>query len=186
MGLNGGNEPPRAGYRIPPDALHTVASRMNWQSSMRQLGHGSFPVCKRSSISRLLEEGTRSPCEITTSETTQRKPPLAILGSIWRALGFKAGIHRAHLELYEADDHPGWNISDEIDLPPRGECRYLVELVSDQTASVHFTGTHPVAIAICDDDDYDSAHDGESGVGPGSGIFSRVCAEFQIVSGSAR
>src|SRR5688572_19334178 len=55
-----------------------------------------------------------------------------------------------------ADDHPGWNISDEIDLPPRGECRYLIELVCSQTASIYVASTHPVAISVCDDDDYES------------------------------
>jgi hypothetical protein len=70
-----------------------------------------------------------------------------------------------------ADYYPGWNISDEIDLPPSTECRYMIELVSGQTASIGVASTHPVAIAICDDDVYDSWEEKVSWLEPDSSSY---------------
>lgn len=60
------------------------------------------------------------------------------------------------------EEHPGWNITDQITLPPYGECRYVIELVSDQAASIGLASIGPVEVLICDDDDYDCLEDCKS------------------------
>jgi hypothetical protein len=85
------------------------------------------------------------------------------------------GIPQVRLGFSAADDHPGCNISDEVDIPPRGECRYLVEFASGQPASVEVASAHPVAIIVCEDDDYESWESGKSWLAPDCEIVSAVC-----------
>ncbi|MGH9630383.1 MAG: hypothetical protein ACRD7E_18880, partial [Bryobacteraceae bacterium] len=111
----------------------------------------------------------------TPPERPLRKPPVAILDSILGAMGLLIGIPQVRVGVSTADDHPGWNISDDFDLPARGECRYLIELVSSQTASIYVASTHPVAISVCDDDEYDSWAEGVFRLAPDSEVVSAVC-----------
>lgn len=56
-----------------------------------------------------------------------------------------------------ADGDAGWDICDEIELPPRGECRYVVELVRGQTLSVEVASAYPIEISVLNDDTYESS-----------------------------
>jgi hypothetical protein len=82
-----------------------------------------------------------------------------------------AGIPGLQARHTVEDDHPGWNISDEINLLPSAECRYVIELVTGQTVSIGVASTHPVAIAICDDDLYDSPQEKVSWLEPDSSSY---------------
>jgi len=63
--------------------------------------------------------------------------------------------HNAEAKFEEREAHPGWNIEDEVDLTPGGECRYIVELVSGQEAFLTVVASHAFELLICHDDDYD-------------------------------
>jgi hypothetical protein len=152
---------------------------MKWRDPTRVGAPGldSSPVSKRF----LRASDTRksrfpaSDSTTTLAERPPRRPPLTILDAIWGAVGVLVGIPQVRLGFAAEDDHPGWNISDEIDLSPRGECRYLIELVCGQKASVRVAVTHPVMIAVCDDDDYDSWQKRESWLASHCEIVSVAC-----------
>ena len=112
---------------------------------------------------------------VTGSGWPARWSPL-ILDSIRKAIGSRVGTHQVHVGSPVPDgDHPGWNISDEIDLPPHGECRYVVELVCGQMAFAEVASAHPVVISVWDDDDYDRSQEGECRCDTGFAIQTFVC-----------
>lgn len=99
-----------------------------------------------------------------------------IIDSIRKAIGSRVGTRQGHAGSALPDgDYPGWNISDEIDLPPYGECRYVVELVCGQMAFAEVASVHPVLISVWDDDDYDRSQEGDCRCDTGSAVQSFVC-----------
>jgi hypothetical protein len=84
-----------------------------------------------------------------------------------------------------ADDHPGWNISDDIELPAHGECRYVVELVRGQTVTIEAAGAYPIEISVWDDDTYErlegACHpDVDRDLPRGMGVGSIVSLAFPV------
>ena len=157
---------------------------MMWRAPTRAGAPGleGSPVGKRSSRG---SAPRRSPLPISDSTTMSadrppRKHRQTILDAIWRAVDLLIGIPQVRLGYSGVDEHPGWNISDEIDLPPRGECRYVVELACGQTASVRVAGIHPIAIKVCDDDDYDFCQDGDSPPISDSGVVTAMRDEPSV------
>lgn len=160
---------------------------MAWWDPTRVNDFGPFssPVSEPSSRSpvselrHLVSDSTSAISKRTLcTPSLLRTPRLMILHSIWTAIRLRTRIPQSRSRAREPNNHPGWNISDEIDLSPRGECRYLVELVRGQSASIAVASTHPVTIAVCDDDDFDSWEDGESCFASDCKVISRVCDGF--------
>jgi hypothetical protein len=85
-----------------------------------------------------------------------------------------------HDRMPPTDGDPGWDISDEIELPPRGECRYVVELVRGQTLSVEVGSAYPIGISVWDDDTYERS-EGECQPGAAGRIF-RSAGEGESVA----
>lgn len=84
-----------------------------------------------------------------------------------------------------AYDSPGWNISDDIELPARGECRYVVELVRGQTVSVEVASAYPIEISVCDDDTYERSEGacqpgGDCDLLRGLGVGSLISVAFPV------
>ena len=132
---------------------------MKWRDSTR-VGDPSLdscPVGKPTSRATAPRNSLVAACDSMTipPEQPRRRPPVTIVGAVLGAIGGLIGSPQVPVGFSSEDEHPGWNLSDKIDLPPHGECRYLVEFVSGQTASIEVASTHAVTIAVCDDDDYD-------------------------------
>jgi hypothetical protein len=53
------------------------------------------------------------------------------------------------------DNHQGWDIADDLNLPAAGECRYIFELWSGQSVSIDLDGRGALEVLVCADDDYD-------------------------------
>ena len=54
-----------------------------------------------------------------------------------------------------AEDHPGWTITDQLNLPAHGECRYVLELLCGQSVAVELDAASSLEVLVCEDDDYD-------------------------------
>jgi len=70
-----------------------------------------------------------------------------------RVLDMLVGAPRIRLGISPPEEHPGWNIEDQVDLAPHGEGRYLVEFVRGQIVTIALASGHPVGLAVLDDDD---------------------------------
>jgi hypothetical protein len=84
-----------------------------------------------------------------------------------------------------ADDHQGWNISDDIELPAHGECRYVVELVRGQTVTIEVASPYPIEICVWDDDAYErsegsSQPDGDGDLPRAMGVGSTMSLAFPV------
>jgi hypothetical protein len=87
---------------------------------------------------------------------------LAILNPLRRLLDIPVRAHRIHMGTGPQEEHPGWNIVDEVELVAHGECRYLVELVSRQPVTVSLASRVPVGLVVLDDDEYESRENDQS------------------------
>src|SRR5215470_2818672 len=66
------------------------------------------------------------------------------------------GVPCIQLGLSPREEHAGWNFVDQVDLEPKGECRYVVDFVREQAVSISAAGSHPVALIVIDEDEYEN------------------------------
>jgi hypothetical protein len=85
-----------------------------------------------------------------------RKLFRAILDPLRCVLDRLIGARRIRLGISPSQEHPGWNIEDQVDLEPHGEGRYLVDFVCGQVVTIALASRHPVGLAVLDDDEYES------------------------------
>jgi hypothetical protein len=78
------------------------------------------------------------------------------LGPLRWVLDLLVGAPRIRLGISPPEEHPGWNIEDQVDLTRHAEGRYLVEFVCGQIVTIALASRCPVGLAVLDDDEYES------------------------------
>jgi hypothetical protein len=135
---------------------------MNWRQSMRAVDPDpcSAPDDRQSSRSQATVRVPLRGRGLTVA--IPWKPPLQLLDSLRGIIDRLIRIPRIHLRVSSREDHPGWNIVDQIELQPHSECRYLVEVVRGQAVFIGLTSGRPVDLMVCDDDEYESLGENKS------------------------